>query len=72
MRGTGWLSVTYLVYIVFHLGLIWVGGLYVITHYDWSQWWLVALLLATAYHISPRQWSGMVRSGDELDELESN
>lgn len=70
MGGVSWLSVTYLIYVIFHISFIWVGGMYIIIHHEWSQWWLVALLLATPCSLSPRDWSSMVRPGDELDELE--
>lgn len=55
MRDT-LLTVTFLIYTLCYEALVWIGGMFVILNYGWSEWTVLVLMILSGAQLKPDNW----------------
>jgi hypothetical protein len=58
--------VTFLIYTLIYEAIVWVGGMYVILNYSWSEWTVLVLMILSGAQLKPEHWRNLLHNEKPL------
>lgn len=56
------LTVTFLIYTLCYEALVWVGGMYVILTYNWTEYTVLVLMILSGAQLKPEHWRKLLHN----------